>query len=364
MKNKPHSFPLCYGGRFGANLRLMHKARYAVDRENRLTAAKALAAGVANSLCFHLQSAIQRPKRVPQKFDPVIIIGHWRSGTTLLHNLMCLDPSHTAPNTYECLFPNHFILTEKAARHWIKTPSAARNNDDMSTSLWDPQEDEIALAGRGQPSPYLSALFPNQLNLYRNYYPLDGLTPAQLRKWKVTLRRFLEDVASLRNRRLVLKNPAHSFRIPHLMELYPEARFIHLIRNPFHVFRSTDAALRAMHQSQGLHQPTFEKLHAFILERYTALHHAIETAKPQIPAGHYVEIRYEDLVENPFAQLQNIYTELNLPSAPRDAEKIEFYLQTHPRPQPKPALPESLRHTVATHWSKQIKQYGYPEVPA
>ena len=40
------------------------------------------------------------------------IIGHWRSGTTMLHELLILDPRHTFPNTYQCFEPLHFLWTE------------------------------------------------------------------------------------------------------------------------------------------------------------------------------------------------------------------------------------------------------------
>ncbi len=43
--------------------------------------------------------------------EPLFIIGFWRSGTTLLHNLMARDRRVAFPNSYEMLFPHHFLLT-------------------------------------------------------------------------------------------------------------------------------------------------------------------------------------------------------------------------------------------------------------
>ena len=43
---------------------------------------------------------------------PLFIIGHWRTGTTWLHELLILDERHAYPTTYECFDPNHFLLTE------------------------------------------------------------------------------------------------------------------------------------------------------------------------------------------------------------------------------------------------------------
>src|SRR5210317_1805419 len=49
------------------------------------------------SLCFD-----RRVRQVELESQPVFILGHWRSGTTLLHELLAADPSHMAPTTYQC----------------------------------------------------------------------------------------------------------------------------------------------------------------------------------------------------------------------------------------------------------------------
>ncbi|MET0668031.1 MAG: sulfotransferase, partial [Methyloceanibacter sp.] len=43
---------------------------------------------------------------------PVFILGHWRTGTTLLHDLFAEDPNLAFPTTYECFFPHHFLISE------------------------------------------------------------------------------------------------------------------------------------------------------------------------------------------------------------------------------------------------------------
>ena len=43
--------------------------------------------------------------------DPIFVIGHWRSGTTLLHELLVLDGRHTYSDTYTCFTPQHFLVS-------------------------------------------------------------------------------------------------------------------------------------------------------------------------------------------------------------------------------------------------------------
>lgn len=40
-----------------------------------------------------------------------IFIGHWRSGTTLMHELLALDQRYTYPDTYACLACVSFSLS-------------------------------------------------------------------------------------------------------------------------------------------------------------------------------------------------------------------------------------------------------------
>ena len=41
--------------------------------------------------------------------DPVFILGHWRSGTTLLHGLMAQDDQFAYPRIYQVSNPHSFL---------------------------------------------------------------------------------------------------------------------------------------------------------------------------------------------------------------------------------------------------------------
>ena len=94
---------------------------------------------------------------------PVFIVGHWRSGTTLLHELMVKDERLSSTSTYQCFSPHHFLVSEWFFRRfcgWLLP--GKRPIDNMATG-WDrPQEDEFALLTLGLPSPYRRMAFPNQ----------------------------------------------------------------------------------------------------------------------------------------------------------------------------------------------------------
>src|SRR5262249_1039130 len=122
---------------------------------------------------------------------PLFVLGHWRSGTTLLHDLLSLDPRHIYPTTYECFMPHHFLLSEDwfTRRFPIKTK---RQMDEVEWSWETPQEDEWALLLLGQPSPYTTTAWPNLPPLDTDYLDLEHVSGRQREAWKRTLYQFLQ----------------------------------------------------------------------------------------------------------------------------------------------------------------------------
>src|SRR5207249_4401986 len=178
---------------------------------------------------------------------------HWRTGTTLLHELLILDDRHTFPNTYECLEPNHFLLTERLVARYLHFLMPSRRPMDNMRAGWDrPQEDEFALCMMGQPSPYLTIAFPNHPPEYPEYLDFDGVRPAAVAAWKKAYYRYLQALTYKKRKRLILKDPPHTSRIRVLLELFPEARFVHIIRDPCVVFPSTVNLWKSLYRTHGL----------------------------------------------------------------------------------------------------------------
>src|SRR4029077_8536066 len=158
--------------------------------------------------------------RTPIREAPIFIIGHWRTGTTFLHELLILDERHAYPNYYECMEPNHFLITERFFKRWFWFLMPAHRPMDNMAAGWDrPQEDEFALCMLGQPSPYLTIAFPNHPPQYPEAFDLENLGPPNPESWKRAFVRFLNPLTFKAPRRLILKSPPHSCRIPTLLEL-------------------------------------------------------------------------------------------------------------------------------------------------
>lgn len=247
------------------------------------------------------------------ELSPIFVIGHWRSGTTLLHNLITRDPQFTFPNLYQCLFPGHFLLTEKVVSRLTRSLVPTSRPMDNVKCAWDtPQEDEIALCVMSLISPYLMLAFQNDLDRCRPYFDLSGVSDEELAAWKEALTTLMRKVTVRDNRRLVMKSPSHTFRVPLLLEMFPKARFVYIYRNPLRVFLSGVHLRKTIFRENALARPPKDGYEEDVLDIYEACIETYERDKQLVPEGQLHEIRFEDLEADPLGELETTYDVLKL----------------------------------------------------
>ena len=79
--------------------------------------------------------------------DPIFILGHWRSGTTHLHNLMSMDEDFGYVSTFQGLAPEFFLSKGKFIKKTVGLMlPPTRPMDEIQLSIDYPQEEEFALA--------------------------------------------------------------------------------------------------------------------------------------------------------------------------------------------------------------------------
>ena len=238
-----------------AYLELLARNRFAVEFPYWYIAAICSAMSCVNTGLRWAQRGFygRRIDEMTIEHPPIFVLGHWRTGTTLLHELLILDDRHATPTTHSCLVPCHFLLSERFFKRflWFLTPDK-RPVDNMPAG-WDrPQEDEFALCLFGEPGTYSEFAFPNRKPLHPGSLDFSGLTPRQIARWKRTFLRFVKEMTIRDPRRLVLKSPPHTARIPYLLELFPDARFVNIVRDPYSLFASTVNLWTRMAKTHGL----------------------------------------------------------------------------------------------------------------
>ena len=318
---------------------------------------------------------------------PVFIIGHWRSGTTFLHELLALDARFVWPRTYECFAPSHFLVTQGwARRHLARFLPTRRAMDGMRFGFDRPQEDEFALLNLGLGSPYETIAFPNRRPVGHEYLDLDRLSAEKRAAWQAGFLRFLRQVQwrSVRQdpslsgsphddpsrragaRRMLLKSPPHTARLAVLRGLFPDAAFVHLVRNPYELFASTRRLWAVLFAREGLQRPRLGPLKGGVpgLDEYVfatldQLYRDFSRQVAAIPAQQFCEIRYEDLVSQPLATLERLYDRLGLGAFSAVCGRMADYLAEldHTPNRHRLAMPEKAE--IRRRWAAYFDRHGY-----
>jgi omega-hydroxy-beta-dihydromenaquinone-9 sulfotransferase len=290
---------------------------------------------------------------------PIFVLGFWRSGTTLLHELLCCDSRFGYPTTYACLNPAHFLLSEA----WIRARAqrqVRRPMDNLLYSWASPQEDEFALLALGAPSAYEALLVPS---LMQNTEPLLDLASRSQEDrdlWRQTFRYFLKLLTVQQGKTMVLKSPTHGYRMPILQEEFPEARYVVIERNPYEVFASNLKLWQVLTDRYGLERRSQNAIEEFILNAYLLHEHAIAEGRSHAAPGSMACVRYENLEKEPVAQIHRLYDELNLGVFEIVRPRLEQYLAKvsgHVRNRFRLSRTQKLR--VDQRWGELIKVKGY-----
>ncbi|WP_020528684.1 sulfotransferase family protein [Flexithrix dorotheae] len=245
---------------------------------------------------------------------PVFIIGHWRSGTTFLHNLLTTDPEAGYVTTYQSVYPNN-LKSKFIFKNFMRSlMPGERPGDGMKINVDYPQEDEYALSNITHQSFYHFFYFPsNYYLLYKKYVRFNGLSDREKEKWKGLFKEMAgKALVNTKGERLILKNPVNTGRILTLLEIFPHAKFIFLIRNPVIVYLSTKKFFTELFPTLNLEIFSNEEISHMILDLYVMLLNDYLSDKKLCHEHNLIEIRYEHLKDRPLSELEKIYSKLSI----------------------------------------------------
>jgi hypothetical protein len=143
--------------------------------------------------------------------------------------------------------------------------------------------------------------------------------------------------------------------------MFPEARFVHIVRDPYVVFASTVKLWKSLYQIQGLQLARFQGLEEYVLRSFERMYESFEQERPTLAASQLVELRYEDLVREPVEQLRALYERLELGDFAAALPAINGYLrgvrdyQTN-----RHQLAPELAAEVDRRWGPFMRRFGYP----
>ncbi|RMH66218.1 MAG: sulfotransferase [Calditrichaeota bacterium] len=307
---------------------------------------------------FHKQERVLEKETESIKVNPpVFIIGHWRSGTTFLHNLLSRDPRFIFPQTYQVRNPNTFLfINRRFNQNLQQSASYKRAMDNVQSSSLAPAEDEFALAAMTLHSPLIGWLFPQRQTWYDRYTQAEALD----NDWQNAYMRFFRKIQHAQPEKTILsKSPLNTPRVDLLLKIFPKARFIHIHRDPQSVFRSTVHLYHtAIRRSALQHIPY--SIPDRVIERYQTLYGPFLGQRSKLTDHQLAEISFKELETDPMEALQKIYAQLNLESFDMARPHFETYLAglKHKKNE-YPPLDENSRSLIRKHWEPIYREWNY-----
>lgn len=270
--------------------------------------------------------------RLPKIEDmpaPVFILGHWRSGTTHLYNIMCQSGEWGfVPPVATGLPWDLFGLARVFNPLLERALPEHRYIDNIPVHPDSPQEDEIAIANMSEVSFYHAIYFPRAFaeNIQRGLF-FDGCRTSDIRGWQRQFKYFLRKLYLHQGEKpLLIKNPVYTGRLAMLRDMFPGAKFIHIHRNPYDVFVSMRNFYQKLLKEFALQNYDHVDIDETILTVYERMMRLYVRDAARLGPGQLVELRYDALDQNPLEAVEKCYSALGLAGFDRGRADFDRYL--------------------------------------
>ncbi len=285
-----------------------------------------------HAVCFFLDGIFFPGLHRTRIRQPVFVIGHARSGTTLVHRLLSRDEGRFSSFLlYEMFFPS--LLQKKVIRalarfdrRWLGGAFGRRvaawgerryapQRAAHPTGLTEPEEDDQVLYYSCASGFWITKM-PYMGDL--DFYYVDRW-PARRR------RRLMRFYADCIRRQLYLnggdrihlsKNPVFPGRTEALIEAFPDARVVIPMRNPYETIPSLLKLMRSGWKGLGWDEARQQRCLAILaaqsFDTYLYPLRVLER-HPEVPRA---VVDYRDVVADPAATIEQLYRDLGLPMTP------------------------------------------------
>jgi hypothetical protein len=293
---------------------------------------------------------------------PVFILGYPRSGTTFLMYLLSKDPQFGYSRMVECIGP-HVMMTFGRLLQFIASFASPKKRpmDNLELGPEVPIEEEFALGNMGMESMAHALYFPRRFSEYFDRFVLFRANPQEKKRFGENMHFLFQKLTVKKNgRRLLLKSPFNTGRIPVLLELYPDAKFIFIHRHPYQVMQSNSKLYESILPLVSFQEIDGKLMSEHVSHTYLLTLQAYFRDRKLIRSGNLFELKYDDLVKDPVAMLEKIYRKLQLgkieealPFFAREAEKYRSYKVNEYR------VDVKLKETIYRKFPEVYEKLGY-----
>ncbi len=273
-------------------------------------------------------------KKLPVQ-QPVFIVGSFRSGTTFLQRLMCMDRKHFscamswelifAPSVsqrkfFRGLFFVDGLLGKPLRKLWLWIEEKLLDEKSAHKMGMQQHEEDEAFFIHIYASAFL--FFANPYESTKKYYWYDKSEIPRRKKiemafYKSCVKRHMYFHSE--SQFYLSKSPTFSSRLKSLVDTFPDAKIIYLARHPldvlpslFHWFTQVWNKL----EKDNIRFPFRDFLIEFVRHWYVD---ALDTLKT-LPADQVRVIKYDDLISDSYHVVEEIYDWLDIDMSPEMKE--------------------------------------------
>ena len=289
---------------------------------------------------------------------PIFIVGHPRSGTTYFHDSLNEVENLVAPRMIDCLYPFmnkyfKFMLVPILEKVLPET----RLMDKMAVSWDSPQEEEF---GMELMNGYTSVGFlfaPHARKMILDKYILLNSSKAKS-KWLKAHLKFAQKIQSIhKGKTLVFKSPSNTAKMLEILEIYPDAKFIHIVRNPKDVIPSTLHLYQRILPEFSLQNETNFDLNSYVYEYYSQVMEKFLKTKNKLNKHQFYELKYENFILEPIENLKAAFSKLEIEA---DFEKMKPFFESRKNfSKNKFELDKELEEEIKINCSEVIEHYQY-----
>ena len=313
-------------------------------------------------LPFTLAEAAAHPL-LPEPAAPVFIVGHPRSGTTHLHNLMAASGAFVTVPPVLAGMPWEGRGLARLMRPFVNMYlPETRLIDQVRLRPDAPTEDEVALANMCALSYFHAFYLPRDLaRLYRRGLLFEGATPEEVAGRERALGRYVRTMSRRRRGPLLLKNPAYTAQVAWLRRVFPGARMVHIHREPEAVFASARRSVRTVLRELALQRWDEREVDEAILSAYPPMMEALLRDARDVPPESFAQLSFEALLTDPLGEIDALWSALGLPDREGSLAAVERYLATlEGYRQNRNALTPAQRREVERRWGPVAARLATP----
>ena len=281
---------------------------------------------------LRLQAAETASSAPPPLIDrPIFVTGLPRSGTTFLHNLLIEDRANAVPRCWQTIDPAIVGDAAGEARSIRRVDRQLRMFRCLAPDFGAMHP--ITATAPQECSEITAHVFASLRFDTTHHVPsyrawLDNAGHREAYRFH---RRFLQHLAARgeARQRWVLKCPDHVFALDAIREVYPDARFVFVHRDPMRVLASVARLTEVLRQpfTRHLDRATVGRQ---VCDRWADGAERVVAACKTLPEDRVLHIRYHELTGDPVGTVARLYATFGLPFEAACEQRIKAYVAANP----------------------------------